>query len=131
MVEITRKEAQAEANAIESLKGKLLECSYPTSTMTKGRAYVILNHFKYLNRVKDIGWVVDEFVTIKNNSGYTIKVNRGKFTRRKPSAEACLMYHIETRPKATTLKLFKAVHKMAEPDMTFDEWVSKYIFTNE
>lgn len=65
-------------------RGTDLECKNPTDTMTKGRKYKVRGHFCYLNTYgsgKDKYCMWDEFVTIKNDYDYTIKVNVNKFVR--------------------------------------------------
>lgn len=57
-------------------------------TLTKGRKYTVLGHFCYLNTYGARGgryaqW--DEFYTLKNDIGYTIKVSARNFSDIKPS----------------------------------------------
>lgn len=57
--------------------------NYGNNTVTKGRKYKVLNHFCYLNTYGSNGekypqW--DEFITLKNNYGYTVKMNLIGFT---------------------------------------------------
>lgn len=47
-------------------------------TVTKGKKYKVINYFRYLNHYGDKGqryvmW--DEFITIKNDGGWTVKMN--------------------------------------------------------
>lgn len=46
--------------------------------ITKGRRYKVKNHFCYLvTTICDSRW--NQFVTVKNDMGYTVKVNLKKF----------------------------------------------------
>jgi hypothetical protein len=62
--------------------GVVIVCQVPTSTLTKGKEYKVLGHFAYHKKQFDLGdhwWNWFEFYTLKNNEGYTIKVNKRKF----------------------------------------------------
>lgn len=64
-------------------RGEWVICNTPTSTLTKGRKYQVRGHFYYLNRKSfdnDHWWEWDQFITIKNDEGWTIKVNLINFT---------------------------------------------------
>jgi len=51
-----------------------------TGTITKGRTYSSRNHFcSLVTTIYGSQW--HQFVTIKNNRGWTVKVNLNKFTR--------------------------------------------------
>lgn len=63
-------------------EGTKLVCKIATDTTTKGRKYAVLGHFCYLNTYGPKGQKVamwDEFVTVKNDYGFTIKVNLFNF----------------------------------------------------
>jgi hypothetical protein len=47
-------------------------CSYGNKTVTKGKKYKVINYFRYFNH-KYLMW--DEFITIKNDNGWTVKMN--------------------------------------------------------
>jgi hypothetical protein len=56
---------------------------YGNRTVTKGKKYKVRNYFRYLNHYGAKGerycmW--DEFITIKNDNGYTVKMNLIGFT---------------------------------------------------
>lgn len=62
--------------------GTKLICKNPTSTMTKDKSYIVRGHFLYFNRYGLSGnyyYQWDEFITIKNDNNYTIKVNLNNF----------------------------------------------------
>jgi hypothetical protein len=64
-------------NKPKEIKGFLV-CKTPTSTITKGVKYKVLNHFCTLvTTIYGSKW--NEFVTIKNDYGYTVKVNVNNF----------------------------------------------------
>lgn len=79
-----RKEELEKHERPESIfKKEWVICDRPTSTLTKGRKYQVLGHFCYLNRKcfdNDHWWEWDQFITIKNDEGWTIKVNLINFT---------------------------------------------------
>ena len=57
--------------------------NYGNRTVTKGKKYEVRNYFRYLNHYGDKGerypkW--DEFITIKNDEGWTVKMNLSGFT---------------------------------------------------
>jgi len=57
--------------------------NYGNRTVTKGKKYKVRNYFRYLNHYGAKGtrycmW--DEFITIKNDNGYTVKMNLIGFT---------------------------------------------------
>ena len=54
--------------------GDLVWCNIPSSTTTRGNSYIVRNVFAYRNHYS-YGWQWDYFITIKNDTGYTIKVN--------------------------------------------------------
>lgn len=63
-------------------EGYKLLCKTGTGTISVNRYYEVRGHFCYLNTYgptgsKEVIW--DEFVTIKNDFGYTIKVNLNNF----------------------------------------------------
>jgi hypothetical protein len=56
---------------------------YYNRTVTKGKKYQVRNYFRYLNYYgikgdKDLIW--DEFITIKNDNEWTVKMNLLGFT---------------------------------------------------
>ena len=58
-------------------------CEYGNKTVTLGRKYKIRGYFRYLNTYGEKGWKYpkwDEFITIKNDFGYTVKMNATGFT---------------------------------------------------
>lgn len=61
---------------------------YGNRTVTKGKKYKVRNYFRYLNHYGTKGerycmW--DEFITIKNDEGWTVKMNlRGFIPCSKP-----------------------------------------------
>lgn len=62
--------------------GTEIICLYQKGQVTKGRTYRIIGHFCYLNTYgvpgeKYTHW--DQFVTIKNDSGWTAKMNLNNF----------------------------------------------------
>lgn len=62
--------------------GEIVICKVPTSTLTKSKEYKVLGHFSYHKKGFDLGdywWSWFQFFTLKNDEGYTIKVNRYKF----------------------------------------------------
>jgi hypothetical protein len=75
-------------NEVQKQKPKVMSgevcCNIPTATLTKGKRYRIRGHFCFLNKMNlgdgDFCWVWDEFITIKNDDGYTVKVNTSRFT---------------------------------------------------
>lgn len=55
---------------------------YGNKTVTKGKKYQVRNYFRYLNHYGSKGerypmW--DEFITIKNDEGWTVKMNLSGF----------------------------------------------------
>ncbi len=57
--------------------------NYGNRTVTQGKKYKVRNYFRYLNTYGAKGgrysmW--DEFITIKNDSGWTVKMNLIGFT---------------------------------------------------
>jgi hypothetical protein len=57
--------------------------TYGNRTVTRGKKYRVKNYFKYLNSYGEKGekypaW--DEFITIKNDDGWTVKMNLIGFT---------------------------------------------------
>lgn len=57
--------------------------NYGNKTVTKGNKYQVRNYFRYLNHYGTKGerypmW--DEFITIKNDEGWTVKMNLIGFT---------------------------------------------------
>ena len=51
---------------------------YGNRTVTKGKKYKVRNYFRYLNKYGQKGerysqW--DEFITLKNDEGWTVKMN--------------------------------------------------------
>ena len=51
---------------------------YGNKTITKGRKYKVRNYFRYLNHygAKGERYVMwDQFITIKNDNGFTVKMN--------------------------------------------------------
>lgn len=63
-------------------EGTKILCMVAASTLTKGKEYTVMGHFCYLNTYGErpnryTKW--DEFYTLKNDQGYTIKVNARKF----------------------------------------------------
>jgi hypothetical protein len=62
----------------EIRQGEMLVCQSPSPTMTGGRPYKVMNHFAYLNSSMNY-W--DEFLIIKNDNGYTVKVNLNRFLK--------------------------------------------------
>lgn len=57
---------------------------YGNRTVTKDKKYKVRNYFRYLNHYGAKGdrycmW--DEFITIKNDNGYTVKMNLRGFTK--------------------------------------------------
>lgn len=64
--------------------GDLVWCNIPSSTTTRGNSYIVRNIFAYRNHYS-YGWQWDYFITIKNDAGYTIKVNAIGYRLRHPS----------------------------------------------
>lgn len=62
--------------------GDLVWCNIPSSTTTRGESYYVRNVFAYWNKKYKYH---DFFITIKNDSGWTIKVNALGFRKRSPS----------------------------------------------
>lgn len=57
--------------------------NYGNHNVTKNKKYLVRNYFKYLNNYGQPGdrycmW--DEFITIKNDEGWTVKMNLIGFT---------------------------------------------------
>ena len=47
-------------------------------SVTKGKIYLVQNHFcTLISTIYDTNW--NQFITIKNDSGYTVKMNLNKF----------------------------------------------------
>jgi hypothetical protein len=72
--------------ATEELKfpfedGDLVWCNVASKTTERGNSYYIRNIFAYRNKYS-YGWRWDYFVTIKNDYGYTVKMNANKFRKR-------------------------------------------------
>lgn len=70
------------ADKPECIEGKMVQCTIATGSLTKGKQYRVRGHFCYLNSYGEKGkkfMMWDQFITIKNDDGYTIKVNRYKF----------------------------------------------------
>lgn len=65
-------------------KGDLVWCNIPSKTTTRGNTYEVRNVFAYRNHYSH-GWQWDYFITIKNDYGYTIKVNAIGYRHRHPS----------------------------------------------
>lgn len=60
------------------ISGESLVCIYPSKTLTEGGIYKVRGTFNYLNTYgvgKKKYQQFDTFVTLKNDFGYTIKVN--------------------------------------------------------
>ena len=59
-------------------------CNFPTGSLTKDKQYSIRGHFCYLNRInlgeRDFCWQWDQFITIKNDEGWTVKVRLSRFS---------------------------------------------------
>lgn len=73
-----RKEELAKHPPKSVLRGTWVVCKNPSSTLTKGKKYKVQGYFAYLNRKQCEGdhWFdYDQFITIKNNDGWTVKVN--------------------------------------------------------
>lgn len=68
---------------IKMLNGSYVKCiSVNRGWLTIGKKYRIRGYFKYLNTYGSSGskylrW--DEFITIKNDGGWTVKVNLNRF----------------------------------------------------
>ena len=79
-----RKEELQHKSPIPIYRKEWVVCDKPTSTLTKGKKYQVLGHFCYLNRKQfddqDHWWQWDQFITIKNDEGWTVKVNLINFT---------------------------------------------------
>ena len=69
------KEVDLKKHNIESLEGKTVVCRVATKSLTQGRNYYVQGHFGYIDSYQ----YVNQFLTLKNDKGYTIKVNRRKF----------------------------------------------------
>lgn len=62
--------------------GSWVECVSASRTTTKGKKYQVRNYFNYLNTYgsgKDKYCYWDEFITLKNDEGYTVKMNLIRF----------------------------------------------------
>lgn len=64
-----------------------VQCISKSSTTTIGKKYMVRNYFRYLNHYGSPGdkfcmW--DEFITIKNDNGFTVKMNLRKFNPCQP-----------------------------------------------
>lgn len=63
--------------------GIILICKQKTSTTTIGKQYRMLNHFIFCNKKnlydRDFFWRYDQFVTLKNDYGYIVKINLNHF----------------------------------------------------
>lgn len=62
--------------------GDLVTCKSPTPTTTKGGVYKVRGVFSYINKCtsyEDHWWSRSDFITIKNDKGYTVKVNSLNF----------------------------------------------------
>ena len=74
---------QMQKDKPEKVTGEII-CEKPTSSLTKGKVYKIRGHFCYLKKMflggGDYCWVWYQFFTLKNDYGYTVKVNRRKFS---------------------------------------------------
>lgn len=73
-------------NQRKSISGWVI-CNRPTDTLTKGKKYNVRGCFNYLNTYGAKGdryqqW--DAFLTIKNDFGFTVKVNASKFSQCEP-----------------------------------------------
>ena len=91
------------SNPPQTIKGWVVRVSeYGNKTVTKGKKYKVMGHFKYLNTYGEKGWKYpkwDEFITIKNDNGYTVKMNFHGF---KPCAT----------PMSSLQKIEKRVQKL-------------------
>lgn len=68
-------------NSPEKIKnGTKVVCLRPgTAKLTKAKAYKVLGHHCYLNKIGKNEWTWDEFYTLKNDNGYTIKTSKRRF----------------------------------------------------
>ncbi len=66
------------------LTGTFLVCKKPSDTLTKGKKYYVKGHFRYkkgYGKGKERYYQFYEFVTVKNDSGWTVKVNIERFEK--------------------------------------------------
>jgi len=61
--------------------GDLVWCNISTRTTLRGNSYFVIDIFAYRNKYS-YGFKWDYFITIKNDVGYTVKVNANKFRKR-------------------------------------------------
>jgi hypothetical protein len=62
--------------------GNLVWCNISSATTTRGNSYIVRNVFAYWNRNYKY---YDFFITIKNDFGWTVKVNAIGFRKRMPN----------------------------------------------
>ena len=58
-------------------RGDVVWCNIPSDTTTRGNSYYVRNCFAYRNNGH---W--DFFITLKNDYGYTVKMNAIRFRKR-------------------------------------------------
>lgn len=59
--------------------GQIVICDTPSSTLTKGKNYKVLGyHCTLVSTIYYSKW--NEFITIKNDYGFTVKVNLNNFS---------------------------------------------------
>jgi hypothetical protein len=70
---------------IELRIGSTIVCKHPSETTTKGKKYRVMSCFNYLNKYggsgsgREVYYCYDTFVTLKNDYGFTVKMNLSNF----------------------------------------------------